>query len=92
MNCKPGDLAIIIKSEAGNCGKAVTCIKTITIVEAFSLYNTIFNMPEPFWVVDSALPTKHGGFHPVVPDAWLMPINPRNDDILTEKKEYEKSN
>ncbi|MFA5898103.1 MAG: hypothetical protein WC829_03200 [Hyphomicrobium sp.] len=29
MNCKPGDLAIIVRSEAGNLGKIVRCIKVL---------------------------------------------------------------
>jgi hypothetical protein len=69
MNCKKGDLAIIVKSMAGNEGKIVTCLE---FDPAVLFVGGIF----PAWRVDRLLPTDQGRLDSWVPAAWLRPIRP----------------
>lgn len=47
MNCKPGDLAIVIKSHAGNLGKVVICGQLVMNPPGF--------MPGAWWTTDVPL-------------------------------------
>jgi len=87
MNCKEGDLAIVVKSVCGNEGKVVRCLE---------LHPAGFDRFAPFlgpiWVTDnnslagvwirSGLPAESGN---AIPDAYLRPIrdNPGEDETLT---------
>lgn len=70
LRCKPGQLAMIIKSSVGNEGKVVRCLRLRPHSE--------FNFPTefgPVWEVDTLLLTSHGNWVPAMYDAWLMPLN-----------------
>jgi hypothetical protein len=82
MNCKPGDLAMIIKTEAGK--------QNGIVVRCLHLYTGLFNNGQyassdrPWWVVDKELSytTKSRRMiqTAMVPDCCLMPIKPLDDE------------
>ena len=69
MNCKPGDLAIIVKSAAGNEG---------AIVEVLGPAAPFGGLP--VWFIESKGSVLNGLTPPShqaeIPDAWLRPIRP----------------
>jgi hypothetical protein len=76
MNVKQGDLAIIIKSLAGNEGRIVSVVEFLGTDQGFCGFPAV---PSPLWMVDSFLPIRNvGGWlapSGVVPDAWLRPVS-----------------
>lgn len=76
MNCKQGDLAVVVRSYAGNEGRVVTCVK---------LYPAgAFQIPErfgPIWDIGEAVPRIDlitGKLFPSklkgMPDSFLRPL------------------
>ena len=80
LNCKPGDLAVIVKSYAGNEGKIVTCLRlaTHTEIEAFCMECG------DVWLIDRAIMQSPPSFMPFIHDDQLRPLrdNPGQDEIL----------
>lgn len=82
MNCKQGDLAFVVSSEAGNIGKIVTVVRPA----AFSEYCDFRHSDEGFhwWIRAEGSPILDtwGGKHreESFPDAWLRPIRPPAQD------------
>lgn len=74
MNCKPGDLAVVVRSEAGNEGKIVRVIRFIGFGERFA---------DDCWHVEPALRGTHR-MHNDVSDSRLRPIrdNDGEDEML----------
>lgn len=68
MNCKPGDLAIIVKSPAGNAGKIVRCIRFVGKVDGW--------VGNDRWETDSELPSTCGWVTRTMRDSYLRPIRP----------------
>ena len=92
MNCKQGDLAIVVRSVAGNEGKIVRCLK---LEPAGFDYNDIDD--GAIWVIDRSLNwiderTGRTGQSPSCPDINLRPIrdNPGPDETLTWEKNPER--
>lgn len=88
MNCKPGDMALVVKSEHGNIGKVVTCIRLATPDESFLFASSL----HPYWLTDRGLVhvrsfSGERAILPFAPDAYLMPINPLNDEQTTRETE-----
>lgn len=88
MNCKPGDLAVYVRSGAMNLGRIVEVIR-------FAGEHPIFEGRRwcrgsgPCWVVRSSgspLSTSGGDEFMVViaPDAFLRPIRPPSQEDETE--------
>lgn len=78
MNCKPGDLAIVIKSKQNNLGKIVRCIE----------YLPEFmwkDLPDGAWVVDGNITSIDPTSLNRVPDSWLKPLrdNDEEDETIT---------
>lgn len=79
---KPGCLAMIIKSAAGNEGKIVTCVKFIPeylFVQPFGY--------QPAWQLDRQLPA-YGTvtrMNDTIPASWLIPINDPDLEIETNQ-------
>ena len=75
LNCKQGDLAVIVRSAAGNEGKIVSCVALTFETWGFG--------SGPRWVTD---PPVSGCFTPVIPvlDACLRPLrdNDGEDEVL----------
>jgi len=89
MNCKQGDMAVIIRSEAGNEGKVVTCLNfvgnpppTINKRGGFNCY-----LGNDYWLVDRKLNCTSGSIEPYARDSALMPITP--DEQVTTQTEQE---
>lgn len=84
MNCKQGDLAIIVKSRAGNEGKIVTCLRLAT-TEEISL-NRFYDQPLwPVWIVDRNLQNANllgevNGQSNLAYDATLRPIRDQDGE------------
>lgn len=82
MNCKPGDLAMIIKTQAG--------AQNGIVVKCLHLYTGLFyngqhaSSDHPWWIIDKELSytTKDRGMikWAAVPDRCLMPIKPLDDE------------
>lgn len=75
MNCKLGDLAIVIscKQDASHIGKIVRCIE----------FTNDINTGEPGWIVEPKLGKWRG-----VKDASLKPIGNPSDDASDETLEW----
>jgi len=72
MNCKQGDLAVIVRSSAGNEGKIVRCLSFLPSLTCRQLDGTL--VTSPAWVVDRAIFGWDGYRLPGVRDALLRPI------------------
>ena len=74
LRCWPGCLAVIIRSEAGNEGRIVHCIRLALSEE--------IDRPRfhphvgPVWLVDRVLPMSNGLRSRLVGDFQLTPITP----------------
>ena len=90
MNCKPGDLAVVVKSWAGNEGRIVRVIRLCQ--EASKNYNIdsrgILTAPQLYWVIDQALPDFEGTLSHAFPDSQLRPIRDPGDDARDETLEW----
>ena len=84
MNCKQGDLAVIVRSTCGNEGVIVQCLELVTD-------HVLWHGKTPVkhatcWRVDRTLPHHFPGLIPtdVVPDDQLRPIRDSDcqDEIL----------
>lgn len=76
MKCKQGDLAIIVKSWAGNEGKIVRLLRFVGEVQGMAFDNR--------WEIDRHLPTCRGRTVNTFPDAWLRPIRPDSEPTSFE--------
>jgi hypothetical protein len=79
MNCKQGDLAVVVRGVA-NLGVIVKCERLARRAELDSLW---YESDEPIWVVDGLLLTRAGRRLPLAPDSFLRPIRP--GDISDEE-------
>lgn len=83
MNCKPDELAIFVRSECGNEGKIVRCIRLATPAELRSDF--IVDWVGPVWVVDSPVCLTAGRERlPYAHDVNLRPIRPEADPVTTD--------
>jgi hypothetical protein len=83
MNCKPGDLAVVIRSETGNLGKIVRCIAVASKEQA----DQVRFWACPMWEVDRPMQWEyqHEVFYErFCPDDCLRPIRPQSDDATDE--------
>ena len=78
LNCKVGDLAIVVKSWSGNEGRIVRCLELLPA--------GLQGMDEeigPLWRVDKALSTTRGGKYNgsafIAADCQLRPIRPLDE-------------
>lgn len=79
MNCKPGDLAIVIRSSRGvSVGKVVQCIRPLIGYVFQNLGSADAWLTEPM--------LKGGPYDQETPcpDAWLRPIRDPGDDATDE--------
>jgi hypothetical protein len=83
MNCKPGDLAVIVKSSAGNEGKILRVLRLAVGVRVFLPNFQISN--SPVWETDTMLVGCFGGVGNTIEDELLRPIrdNDGEDETLT---------
>lgn len=76
MNCKPGDLAVVIRSHAGHEGKIVRCIRFLGKVHLWNGSDR--------WETDIELPNRFGNVTCTMRDAYLRPIRNPGDDAVDE--------
>lgn len=74
MNCKQGDLAVIVHSVMGNEGKVVTCLRFLGTVQFVQCDDSIKS--KPAWEIDRYLPTTLGVLSNVIADHRLRPLRP----------------
>ena len=76
MNCKQGDLAIIVRSMAGNEGKIVRCLRFVGYVEGF--------VGNDRWEIDTKIISFKRVLHNTTQDSWMRPIRPTDgeDEML----------
>lgn len=67
LNCKLGDLAVIVRSDSGNEGAVVVCLEMYVGQWANGNY-------EAGWLVDRWLPCRSGGQTRHVADRKLRPL------------------
>lgn len=91
MNCKQGDLALIIRSAAGNEGKAVTCLEYMGTPGVMWYGNKMVNLAVGYWwrvdrdlnmLSDDIFYPDHS---PFVRDDQLRPINGLPDKELEDE-------
>lgn len=86
MNCRPGDLAVVVRSRAGNDGRIVTCVRLATESE---LELVLFRPGlGPVWVIEERLRYSIGGYVNLAPDAWLKPLRDPGPDAVDETLEW----
>lgn len=75
MNCKPGDLAVIVRSAAGNEGRIVQCLDFVGVGDGYY---------DDSWLIDREIA---GTFEPLrfISDSKLRPLrdNDGEDETLT---------
>jgi hypothetical protein len=83
MNCKQGDLAVVVRSASGNEGRIVRCIRTMGVVEWKGPGNVIKGRGVA-WLIDPPLPAWHGRLDRLALDACLRPIRDQDgeDEML----------
>jgi hypothetical protein len=90
LNCKPGDLAVVVRSACGNEGKIVGCIRLATEAEIAQWDHDASE--GPVWLLNVDLPRSAEGwgvgwYAPLAKDRNLRPIRPNDgkDETLTWK-------
>lgn len=83
MNCKKGDMAIVVKSVCGNEGKIVTCLELIDDIQWIK--GDLPDGVEPGWIIDTELIAYDGSKSNFIKDSALRPIRdqPGEDETLT---------
>ena len=82
-NCKQGELARIVRSQAGNRDKIVQCVRAIgpkRVLHADDTFTVEF-----LWEIDRDLPNIAGQMQRVMADSDLRPIKdqPGDDETFT---------
>lgn len=81
MNCKQGDLAIVVMSEAGNEGRIVRCVKFVGKRRWHSKYRGMEELAT--WNIDPPLASWMGNLKIEAPDCALRPIRDQHGDDET---------
>lgn len=66
LNCKAGDLALIVRSNLGNAGMFVTCVEIDDFLSAVLM--------RPIWVIDKEISLLNGEPSARISDCNLRPI------------------
>lgn len=75
MNCKPGDLAIIVQSKAGNEGKVVRIVKFVGQIHGWAGNDR--------WEIDQEIPSWPDGSSNTAQDKNLRPLRDDEGDDET---------
>jgi len=82
MNCKQGDLAIVVRSVAGNEGKIVRCVR---LMGPTRLALPDWKMVDPIcWEIDRHVFDCFGIQQKYFPDECLRPLRDPGDDAQDE--------
>ena len=76
LNCKQGDLAVIVRSMAGNEGKIVRCLRLV--------FDPSHYFDGPRWLIDREVPHSTRGTVRTIADCALRPLrdNEGEDETL----------
>ena len=55
MNCKQGDLAVVVRSRHSNAGRVMTCLCIATTEELVATFGSTMTIHDPIWRVDVPL-------------------------------------
>lgn len=80
MNCREGDLAVIVKSWRGHEGKIVRCVKFL------GMRPFLYCGVQPTWLIEPSLGMEHGMFF----DGQLRPIRDPGDEAQDESLSWKK--
>lgn len=82
MNCEKGDLAIVVRSVAGNAGRIVRVVGWLGLVPGYTA--------DDYWRVDCASPlyNKTGDLVSWLSDGQMRPIRDPGDDATDESKAW----
>lgn len=72
MNCKQGDIALIVRSNSGNEGRVLTCLRLASFAEVRA--ESLYLWRGPVWVTDAVLSCNDGGTTRLYPDERLKPL------------------
>jgi len=86
MNCKQGDLAIVVRSVCGNEGKIVRCVSYLGRLDWHLSDGSV--IWSETWMVDRALPNEWGVLGFQMEDAQLRPIRDPGEDAQDESKAW----
>jgi hypothetical protein len=82
MNCKPGDLAVVVKSaNRKNLGKIVRVLRLAVGVQLIKTDKSLST--DTVWQTDAKIVGHLGDVHHFVRDANLRPIRPNNGEDET---------
>lgn len=82
MNCKENELAICVRSYAGNEGKVFTVLRIATREELDAAW---FRYDDgPVWVIDRPVVTTDGTMRSLAVDAYIRPIRPDAEPVDTD--------
>jgi hypothetical protein len=83
VNCKPGDLAVMVRSMAGNEGKIVRCIRVIGAMRLVSKTGVVVS--DLTWEIEPQILNWKGDLISFAHDGCLRPIRPNDgeDEMLT---------
>lgn len=76
LRCKPGDLAIVVRSEAGHEGKIVRVLRFIGVHHAY--------WAEDLWETDTLARSALGRLDAYFSDSQLLPIRDPGEDAQDE--------
>jgi hypothetical protein len=72
LNCKQGDLAVIVRSRYGNEGKVLTCLRLASFAEVNAERLVIWK--GSVWVTDATIDCNDGTTTRLYPDERLRPL------------------
>ena len=55
LNCKKGDLAIIVRSQLGNAGRVVTCLRIALPENLLETFGSTMEKHELIWRIDTPM-------------------------------------
>jgi hypothetical protein len=76
MNCKPGDMAVYVRSDSCNLGKIVRVLRFVGKVDGWT--------GDDRWLTDSLQVGAYGGRTNTARDSNLRPIRDPGDDATDE--------
>ncbi len=88
MNCRPGDLALVIGGNPLWIGRMVTCVRLVPVGEEVLIGVIAVPFTSPTWELRESLPWRAYGFGnyfdtvaPYAADSVLLPVRPHPDDV-----------
>lgn len=81
LNCKPGDLAVVVRSQQGNEGRIVRCLR---LIPEFRWVSGV----HPSWEIDVELHNTDPRGRRLIPDYRLRPLRDPGEDARDETLDW----